>query len=512
MPLPLGEPPSRCTTTSAMTSAAEMAAAIISHGRSRCSPSRRTPEARSISRRVTRGESWARFTPQMLFIRRTHARCHESPRHAQGGGHSGSHGGVGLGVGVGDGVGVGVGLAVGVELIGGEGLTPGVGVATGVGIGVGVGVGTGAGGAGPTTTGGGPPIGPTQGGGFGAGLGDAVEVRLPSRLGEAVAFGVSVGADDREPLPPRTSSRGLGDPPPAGAAEGGRISVPLAAIPTIAASKTTVALALTRNSHNGRSAALDASCGDDGSEADERWTSVSASLAAARSRQFGHADAWMATSRAGSSRAPATSHAANASWRTLSQVPVGNGPDTEYRGPVGHLARRRVGVGPEIPFACVPKETFERPSIDCHDRRDVASMNRSTSEARRAARSRWRGPPGRASPPHQHRARPAADRRPKPEPEPRSCLPDDATAQPGRGALGMAEVIDPAGRIRERALRQPCGARTIAEREEQGEAVKATRMNLAKGGQHVIARRWTRLRSKSWSRVLPMPRSRPWCG
>ena len=124
MPLPLGEPPSRCATTSAMTSAAEMAAAIISHGRSRCSPSRRTPEARSISRRVTRGESWARFTPQMLFIRRTHARCHESPRHAQGGGHSGSHGGVGLGVGVGDGVGVGVGLAVGVELIGGEGLAP----------------------------------------------------------------------------------------------------------------------------------------------------------------------------------------------------------------------------------------------------------------------------------------------------------------------------------------------------------------------------------------------------
>ena len=323
----------------------------------------------------------------MLVIRRTHARCHEPLRHAHGGEQSGSHGGVGLGVGVGDGV--GVGLAVGVELIGGEGLASGVGVARAVGIGVGLGVGMGAGGAGPTTTGGGPPIGPTQDGGVGAGLGDAVGVRLPSRLGEAVAFGVSVGADDREPLPPRTSSRGLGDPPPAGAAEGGRISVPLAAIPTIAASKTTVALALTRNSHNGRSPALDASCGDDGSESDEGSTSVSASLAAARSRHSGHAEAWMATSRAGSSRAPATSHAANASWRTLTPGAGGQWPG--YGVPSARRAlrlppsRRRPGNTVHVRAEGDLRAPVHRlPTIDATSRRS----NRSTSEARRAARSR----------------------------------------------------------------------------------------------------------------------------
>ena len=236
------------------------------------------------------------------------------PRATHGGEQSGSQG-VGLGVGVGDAV--SVGLAVGDALIGGDGLAPGVGVTTGVGIGVGRGVGMGAGGPGPTTTGGGPPIGATGIGGFGCGLGDAAGFRLASLLGEAVACCRSVGADDREPLPPRTPSRELGDPPPAGAADGGRSSVPLAAIPTTAASKTTVTLAPQRNSHDGRSPALAASRGDEGSGADDASTSVRASLAAARSRQSGHAEAWMATSRAGSSRAPAMSHAANASWRTL---------------------------------------------------------------------------------------------------------------------------------------------------------------------------------------------------
>jgi len=189
---------------------------------------------------------------------------------------------------VGDGV--GVGLGVGDALMGSDGLATGVGVTTGVGSGAGRGVGMGAGGPGPTTTGG-PPIGATGIGGFGCGLGDAAGFRLASPLGEAVACCGSVGAGDREPLPPRTPSRELGDPPPAGAADGGRSSVPLAAIPTTAASRTTVTLALQRNSHDGRSPALEASRGDEGSGADDASTSVRASLAAARRRQSGHAEA-----------------------------------------------------------------------------------------------------------------------------------------------------------------------------------------------------------------------------
>jgi hypothetical protein len=282
------------------------------------------------------------FTPETLRARRTHARV--APRHAQGGGgHSGSHDG--LGVGVGDSV--GVGLAVGVGLIGGEGLAAGVGVAASVGVGVGTGVGSGAGGAGPTTTGGGPTIGATGDGGCGSWLGVAPGVRLAVRLGEAVPSGGSGDADAGEPLPPRMPPRGLGDASLAGAAEGGRISVPLAAIPTTAASRTTVALALMRNSHNGRPAPAAASHGVDGSGADEKSMSVIASLAPASRRHVGHADAWMATSRAGSSRAPAISHAANASWSTLTSGADGRSPGygvpSARRAPRLELRRRRLG-------------------------------------------------------------------------------------------------------------------------------------------------------------------------
>jgi hypothetical protein len=194
--------------------------------------------------------------------------------------HTTAHHGVGLIVG--DGSSVGLGLGEGVAMI--DGLAVGVAVGLGVGVAVGVAVG----GDGPTTGGGGP-IGGSPGGG-GTMPGAAVGAGLAFGLAEAFSRGVSVAAGVGEPVFPRTDSLGVGDRSATGAAEGSRISVPPAAIPTMAARMTAAALPATRSTHEGRPCQSPTG-GVDGNGAAEGSMSVRVSLAPARSRQLGHADA-----------------------------------------------------------------------------------------------------------------------------------------------------------------------------------------------------------------------------
>lgn len=346
------------------------------------------------------------------------------------------------------------------------------------------------------------------GGGAGGGtaLGAAPGVGLASGVAEASSRGVSEAVEVGEPMPPRTSPLGVGEPSPTGAAEGCRISVPLATIPTTAASNTAAALAATRSGQKGRSA-LSRACGADGIGAAEGSMSVRASLAAARSRQLGHADAWMATSRAGSSRAPSMSHLANSSCRTLTssvgERSPGCGGPSDRQAP--HLVPPRRTHGGTAPLRAegdppAPTRPARRPT----PRRGDRVVRHPRREGRRAHDERAKR--ARASPPHRRRALRAC----WPAPVGGAC---PFVLRGLRGGGAMPQHVQGAGgrrlgprrpRARSRQVAWPAGDRRASTRAQSHAG--CAREHRGRRPERPRETDRARLRSTGTNRALPMPR------
>ena len=235
--------------------------------------------------------------------------------------------------------------------------------------------------------------------------------------------------------------------------------------------------------------------------------SVRASLAPARSRHLGHADAWMATSRAGSSRAPSMSHLAKSSCRTLTSCAGERSPGCGgrwgrpalrrvlRRGRRGSIALSRVEGGPPAPSHRARR---------LMPRRGDRAARRPTREGQRAREERARQ--ARASWPHRRRAR-------------RACWPaPDGGAGPfvllgRRGGAATQQRVQGGGAHRPGRRRAPAHSRQAAmpAGDRRGSTRARSRAGCAREhrGRRPGRPRETERARVRWtgeSRALPMPR------